>query len=97
MTSFTTRVELHGGTAEDYTKLHKAMAAQGFRQTITGGDGKVYHLPTAEYDISGSYTGEQVRTKAATAATTTGRSHAVLVSEAPNRWWVGLAQAKVAA
>jgi hypothetical protein len=35
--------------------LHAQMKRQGFSRTITS-DGKVYELPSAEYDYSGSIT-----------------------------------------
>ena len=39
MFSYTTRVELHGATREQYNKLHAEMKARGFVNTIKGNDG----------------------------------------------------------
>ncbi len=92
MSYFTTRVELHYGTEEDYTKLHKEMGKEGFRQTISGSDGVEYQLPPAEYNLIGDFTGEQVRSKARDAANRTGKSNGVLVTEG-SRYWIGLREA----
>jgi hypothetical protein len=95
MPSFTTRVELHKATRDDYEKLHTEMQKRGFSRTITSDDGIVYHLPTAEYDLEGQLTCEQVRDRAGTAAASAvphlGR--AILVSQSPSRCWIGLAKA----
>lgn len=50
MASFTVRVELHNATEGDYEELHAAMENEGFIRPIQGSDGKVYRLPTAEYN-----------------------------------------------
>lgn len=94
MSAFTTRVELHGyPSAEDYEQLHQAMATAGFERTIKGSDGKWYHLPTAEYSISCNYTGEQVRSMAASAAATTGKKYSILVTASQGRCWLNLPEA----
>jgi hypothetical protein len=49
MPQFIIRIELHQAKGEDYRKLHSAMGHHGFLRTITGQDGIVYLLPTAEY------------------------------------------------
>lgn len=85
MADFMTRVELHGATYQDYETLHRSMEAEGFSRLIRGSDGTVYHLPTAEYVRSVAATIDQVRESARRAATTTGKSHAVLVTEF-TRW-----------
>ena len=90
MASFTTRVELHKATAADYAALHQAMEAKGFSRTISSDDGVQYHLPTAEYNRSGTISIEQVRADAVTAAKSTGKTHSVFVSETTCRVWVGL-------
>ena len=38
MANFLTRIELHDADSDDYTTLHAAMEAKGFRRTIIGGD-----------------------------------------------------------
>ena len=87
---FTTRVELHQAGFEDYNRLHQEMALEGFSRTITSDDGRVYHLPTAEYNIDANLTFEQVRDRASRAAAKTHKAYAVLVTEGQVRAWVGL-------
>jgi hypothetical protein len=65
----------------------------GFASTIRGDDGKTYHLPTAEYYYFGSVALTEVRDKAASAAGTTGRAFAVLVTEGERFAWQGLLSA----
>lgn len=48
MRNFITRVVLHNGEAY-YEDLHMEMEAEGFLRTIRGENGKLYHLPDAEY------------------------------------------------
>jgi hypothetical protein len=91
MTRFTTRVELHHASDDDYEVLHSAMKTEGFSRTITFGDVS-YHLPTAEYNRSGELTTDQVLESAKRAAATTGRNYAVLVTESNSRKIFGLEQ-----
>ena len=91
MAQFTVRVELHHATLDDYDVLHGAMEKQGFSRVITGDDGKTYHLPWAEYNGVGALSSVQVRDIASTAASTTGKRYAILVTESQTRAWVGLA------
>ena len=93
MAQFTTRVELHNATYEDYKVLHAAMERRGFSRTILGDDGSRYHLPTAEYDLTSERSGEEVRGLAAAAAEETGKKYAVLVTKALSRYWTGLPKA----
>jgi hypothetical protein len=88
MASFTTRVELHGATSQDYDVLHAWMHAEGFKRTIRAENGVEYHLPTAEYDLAGGYSVMMVRDKAARAASKTGRRFWILVTEAGPRAWM---------
>ena len=90
MASFTTRVELHDADSGDYIKLHAAMKKQGFSQTITGSDGVVYPLPTAEYNYIGDRTRSQVLEAAKQAARTVVRSFGVLITESAGRSWYNL-------
>jgi hypothetical protein len=93
LNNYLIRVELHGANADDYGKLHNAMAQRGFSRTIRGDDGVVYDLPTAEYAIS-AYEGNEVRTQASAAADTTGRANGVLVAQYTQACWKGLAAHK---
>ena len=94
MTSFTTRVELHDATWDDYTKLHEKMRAQGFSRTITSDNGVTYQLPLAEYDYqsSSTVTRQQVLDKAKAAAGAVKTTYEVLVTESNGRIWAGLKQ-----
>jgi hypothetical protein len=94
MTSFTTRVELHGATYQDYETLHAAMEREGFSRIIRSDAGQWYHLPTAEYDRSGDLTRAQVIESAKRAAAATRKGFAVLVTESASRTWFNLPQAK---
>ena len=87
MTSFTTRVELHGATGDHYTRLHEAMERAGFRRWIVGRNSSRYALPTAEYDFSGTYTASQVRDLAKGIADNVKLGAWVLVTEAGERAW----------
>jgi hypothetical protein len=91
MASFTIRVELHQASYQDYENLHAAMEKAGFSRSITSDEGKVYHLPTAEYDRESGLTTAQVLEQAKAAANSTGKTNAVLVTEAVRRMWNGLA------
>lgn len=94
MSKFTTRVELHLASGEDYQTLHKEMQKEGFLNTVTSDDGITYYLPNAEYNIEGDYTREQVIAKAQTAADRTKKSHSILVTESKGRTWVNLTVVK---
>ena len=95
MPQFIIRIELHGAKGEDYSKLHSAMGHHGFLRTITGNDGIVYLLPTAEYIRSGpSLTAEKVRGDAVAGASTVPGKFSVLVAETEGPIvWSGLGRA----
>ncbi len=95
MPNFTTRVELHAASYSDYEVLHAAMERRGFSRYIKSDDGKTYHLPTAEYNRGGVLTLSQVRDSASAAASETGKTFAVLVTESAGRNWIGLSEAAV--
>src|SRR5262249_6349138 len=93
---YMTRVELHGGTAEDYTKLHGLMEKNGFSRKIQGNNGVSYWLPPAEYVFIGPAGMIQTVKQLAKNAANQVRSNAVLVSEADNVAWEGLEVVKSA-
>ena len=95
MPQFIIRIELHGAKGEDYSKLQSAMGHHGFLRTITGNDGIVYLLPTAEYIRYGSgLTAEKVRGDAVAGASTVSGKFAVLVAETEGPIvWSGLGRA----
>jgi hypothetical protein len=93
MPAFTTRVELHRATADDYETLHDAMDKRGFSRLIESEEGISYHLPTAEYDISCDLSRSDVLELAKAAAAKTNKAAAILVTESRGRTWSGLAKA----
>lgn len=90
MVSFTTRVELHNATYSDYTNLHAAMERRRFRRLIQSDDGRIFQLPTAEYDSQGNISATEVLNLAIAAANETGKTSSILVSEAISRQWYNL-------
>lgn len=90
MAWFIARVELHNAAYPDYAALHTYMAAEGYTNTIRGGDGKTYQLPPAEYHLEAICTRDQALEKTKRAARRTSKGFAVVVSETPGVSWVGL-------
>ena len=90
MSSYLVRVELHGANWNDYETLHSEMAVRGFSREITGNNGLIYQLPTAEYVIRTNDALEEVRELAAQAANSTGRKFGVIVAEYSRSAWRGL-------
>src|SRR5260370_42387225 len=90
MAKFLVRVELHGASWDDYETLHAEMGERGFSREVTGGNGRGYQLPTAEYVIHTVEGLEDVRTLAGQAARTTGRKFGSIVSEDSRSDWVCL-------
>ena len=87
MARFTTRVELHGASSDDYERLHRAMEAGGFSRQITGDNGKTYRLPTAEYAFEhATMTTSDVCNKASAIAETIKRAPAVFVTTGSCAW-----------
>ena len=87
MTSFTTRVELHGATTKDYDELHAAMVRGGFSRTITNSRGR-WKMPTAEYRLAANLTAAQVCDKAHAIASAIRRNPWVLVTEGDVSAWI---------
>ncbi|HEF4743953.1 type V toxin-antitoxin system endoribonuclease antitoxin GhoS [Burkholderia multivorans] len=90
MTKFTTRVELHDADSDDYDRLHDAMKAKGFSRFIKDHIGNSYHLPSAEYNFTGTATIDEVLNKAKAAAKETGLTFEILVTESNGRRWLNL-------
>jgi hypothetical protein len=89
MATFTTRVELRGlAKKQDYAALNKAMVQAGFRRTVVNEQGKVYHLPEAEFDLVSDKSCVEVRDLAASIAAQVWRNYLVLVTEAAQRSWL---------
>lgn len=87
MANFTVRIELHNALAEDYDTLHDEMSQQGFLTTITSVRQITYHLPKAEYNISGNYTRREILNKAQLAINVTQRNSSILVTKSMGRSW----------
>jgi hypothetical protein len=93
MANFTVRVELHKADDDDYENLHAAMERKGFVRWIKGGDGTVYRLPTAEYNLPDSKVGRDevlARAKAAAESVKATPTPWILVTESNGRSWSGL-------
>jgi uncharacterized protein (DUF1330 family) len=92
MGDFLTRVNLHDATwPDDYSsRLHSAMAREGFSKTITDEKGVVYELPVAEYYKRTSENIEEVLERVKKAVTTTGKKFGVIVGDCTNLKWSGL-------
>jgi hypothetical protein len=91
MPQFTTRIELHRATGEDYSRLHPAMEQRGFSRTIVGADGATYVLPTEEYERNGAdLTPGQVHNDAWGAASSVATTFSILITEASSIRWSGL-------
>lgn len=90
MSKFTTRIELHYASDDDYSNLHSAMERRGFTRLITSSDGVTYHLPTAEYNLEKNWDTDRVLAEAKAAAQSTGRDYEVLITESSGRKWYGL-------
>ena len=81
MTDFVTRIELHGGSAEDYAALDRAMTAANFSTVIRSGRGLLYHMPTATYfSQSDGLSAADVRNLAVRAASQTGKRYDVITA-----------------
>ncbi len=91
MAKFTIRVVLHdNATWDDYEQLSSALAARNITDVITTEEGVKYKMPPAEYQCHGTLTAADVRDICIAAATTTGKPHAVLVTQSAARAWIGL-------
>ncbi len=92
MASFTIRVELHDANWQHYVDMAKDLASKGITDEIAADNGTRYKMPPAEYNYDGNASIESVHNAAVASAQKTGRRHAVLVTEALRRRWVGLEQ-----
>lgn len=82
MAEFIVRIELHdNATQKEYDDLHREMMSAGFSRTILV-NGIEYHLPQAEYRLSGSLDASHVLSKARLVATGISSSASILLSEA---------------
>lgn len=90
MSSFTIRVELHDANWQHYVDMAKDLAAKGITDIITADNGTSYKMSPAEYDYVGSASIDDVLNVVVASAAKTGKRHAVLVTEATRRKWIGL-------
>lgn len=95
MSTYTVRVELHSDQYNpDFETLHSAMQKEGFSKLITSDDGKTYHLPRGEYNISTIKNRSEVLDAAKRAVEVTRESAEILVTESSGRMWSGLTEKK---
>ena len=87
MEHYIVRVELHGASYSDYENLHAHMKQAGFLQTIRGGNGIQYKLPTAEYYVFSSATLAVVKQAAKNASAATGKAFWLLATQAKAIDW----------
>jgi hypothetical protein len=85
MARFTVRVELQNNE-DGHEVLDRAMEAQGFTRIIRIQGGGQYHLPTAEYRMSGRHTRAKVCGLAKAGVAETGCEAAILVTEGECSW-----------
>jgi len=90
MPAYTIRVELHDANWQHYVDMAKDLATKGITDVITADDGISYRLSPAEYNHVGTASIDDVLNTVKTSAARTGKSHAVFVTEATRRKWVGL-------
>jgi hypothetical protein len=90
MGTYTVRIELDSNNYPDFEILHKAMSSSGFSKTIISDEGKEYHLPRAEYNLSTTYNRAEVLNLAENAVARTGKGAEILVTESKARTWSGL-------
>src|ERR1700733_2131872 len=85
MSIFIIRVTLHGKdhSHQDYTRLHNAMGNSNYSRIITGFNGVRYHLPTAEYTITGINTADSIYIHVKSIANIIDINNGVLVTRVP--------------
>ena len=74
----------------DFDILHRAMAARGFVQTISGSDGNDYYLPRATYHTSSASDRSQILESCKQAVSQTGKTAEILVANYTGCSWSGL-------
>ena len=87
MAHFTIRVELHSGTKQDYLILHRSLIELKFVGYIVGEDGTKWLLPSAEYNLIGDYTKQEVLQLVTIAAKKTAKNYWILVTKSAGRIW----------
>lgn len=90
MASFIARVELHGGTADDYGTLNQAMADFGFSRVVQADNGATVELPSGQYLGIGEFTAPQISELSQQAALKTKKGFAVFVTDFTTAAWFGL-------
>lgn len=92
---YTIRVELHAASWQDYINLANDLSTKGIVTSITANEGVTYHMLPAEYNYQGSADIDTVLNAAKASAEKTGKRHAVFVTEASQRKWIGLEPVQV--
>jgi hypothetical protein len=92
---YTIRVELHAASWQDYINLANDLSAKGIVTSITANEGVAYHMLPAEYNYQGPADIDTVLNASKASAAKTGKRHAVFVTEASQRKWIGLEPVQV--
>jgi hypothetical protein len=87
---YNVRVVLHEASWADYVKLADNLALQGITDVLVADDGRRYKMTPGDYNYTGTATQQQVFNSAQTAANSTGKRNAVVVSQVISRTWAGL-------
>lgn len=88
MASYSIRVVIHRAAAEQYLRLHEAMAKLQCSRRIRGDDGIWYDLPDGNYQLYSNAPIESVLVAVKHAAATAASSSSVLVAEVVQQRWV---------
>ena len=93
MANYMARVELHLAGPDEYQQLDVSMQKRGYLRTMTAEDGAIYQLPAGTYYVTESSAMLEVALRAAVdAASETGKSAAVIVTDWRAARWSGLPQ-----
>lgn len=87
LAAYLVRIELSAATYADYERLHAAMAELGFLKFVAADDGRVFHLPSAEYHGLSHLGIEHLRDAVQYVAGLVKPSAQVLVTKAPSMAW----------
>ena len=90
MSIYTVRVELPGGSTDDYEILNGKMESLGFTRTIPSVGRGYYSLPTGEYSFDGYRDIGTATQSAVSIAISVSSDAKVLVTKAIGRKWFNL-------
>jgi hypothetical protein len=91
MANYMARIELHLSGPDEYQQLDANMQRRGYLRNMAGEDGATYQLPPGTYYVEESSAMLEVALRAAVdAASETGKSAAVIVTDWRSARWSGL-------